>query len=313
MKRVHVVVGLLIAVAILGMSLLTETSPQATKRIEPLDLSTFAQTPPPKLLRLLFIHHSCGGQWLASPGPDQGTNCICETNPNGGGLRLLLGRNNYSVHEASYGSKIGHNTDIFDWLPKFSQQMSDILACDSQDNVHSNGISNDIVAFKSCFPNNNFKSMGSSPGNPAGPELTVWNAKATYVNLLKVFEKYPRVLFVAVTAPPLAPSRQPAWKKVAKRVLRREDGDLRTGRLAREFNNWLSSEDGWLKDYPLRNVLVFDYYNILTDDSQSDLSRYATAGGFDSHPSREGNGKAAAAFVPWLNRAVRRAGLVELL
>jgi hypothetical protein len=310
MRRVNLVVLLLFGVAI-GMSLLTETAPRATEAVERLDLSTFAQTPPPKLLRLLFIHHSCGGQLLASPGPEQETNCICETNPNGGGLRRLLERNNYSVHEASYGSKIGQNTDIFDWLPKFSHQMQDILACDLQDTAYSNGVSNDIVVFKSCFPNNNFKSQGSDPGNPAGPELTVWNAKATYSGLLKLFEKCPRVLFVAVTAPPLAPSRQPVWKQVTKRMLRREDGDIRTGRLAREFNRWLSSKDGWLKDYPLRNVVVFDYYDILTDYSQSDLSRYATAGGFDSHPSREGNEKAAAAFVPWLNRAVRRAGLIE--
>ena len=64
-----------------------------------------------------------------------------------------------------------------------------------------------------------------------------------------------------------------------------------------------------MKDYPLNNVVVFDYYNLLTDDGSSDLLRYPTGGGFDSHPSREGNEKAAEAFVPFLNKAVRRAGL----
>ena len=258
MKRINLVVFLLIALSILGMSLLTETASRASKRVDRLDTSMFAEGRPSKQLQLLFIHHSCGGQLLASPGPEQGTNCICDTNPNGGGLRLLLEQNNYSVHEASYGSNIGQDTDIFDWLPKFSHQMADILACDKQDTLYLNGVSNEIVAFKSCFPNNNFKSMGNSPGNPAGPELTVWNAKATYGCLLKLFQQYPHVLFVAVTAPPLAPSRQPLWKQMAKRMLHREDGDLRTGRLAREFNNWLSSKEGWLKDYPLRNVVVFD-------------------------------------------------------
>ena len=79
--------------------------------------------------------------------------------------------------------------------------------------------------------------------------------------------------------------------------------------LAREFNHWLSGEDGWLKDSHLTNVAVFDYYHILTGYGASDLSCYPTGGGFDSHPSREGNEEAAAAFAPFLNRAVRRAGL----
>ena len=55
--------------------------------------------------------------------------------------------------------------------------------------------------------------------------------------------------------------------------------------------------------------MVFDYYDILTDHGQSNLSRYATWGGEDSHPSREGNKLAAQAFVPFLNQAVRRLGL----
>ena len=54
---------------------------------------------------------------------------------------------------------------------------------------------------------------------------------------------------------------------------------------------------------------MFDYYDILTGKGQSDLCVYPTGDGYDSHPSREGNGKAAAAFVPFLNQAVRRAGL----
>jgi hypothetical protein len=52
---------------------------------------------------------------------------------------------------------------------------------------------------------------------------------------------------------------------------------------------------------------VFDYYDLLTGCVASDLSLYPTGGGYDSHPSREGNEKAAEAFVPFLNRAVQRA------
>jgi hypothetical protein len=68
-------------------------------------------------------------------------------------------------------------------------------------------------------------------------------------------------------------------------------------------------QDGWLKDSGLTNVVVFDYYDLLTDHGTSDLSRYPTDNGNDSHPSHEGNVKATEAFVSFLNRAVRRAGL----
>lgn len=284
-----------------------------TNVVQQLDLSGFADAPPAKTLRLLFIHHSCGGQLFASPGTDIGTNCIYVSNPNGGGLRSRLEKNSYEVHQVSYGSRIGQNTDLFDWLPKFRTQMESILTCDTQDTSYTDGRRNQIVAFKSCYPNNAFKAQGTPPGNPAGPELKVWNAKATYTALLEEFKKHPDVLFVCVTAPPLAPksSPQPLWKIWAKKILGRGNSLATSGPMAREFNNWLTDPNGWLKDYPLKNVVVFDYYHVLTGNGASCFSAYATGNGYDSHPSREGNEQAAAAFVPLLNRAVRRAGLAQ--
>jgi hypothetical protein len=284
---------------------------ETNSHISRLDLSGYDAGAPKQPLSFLFIHHSCGGQLLADAGPDSGANCIYQTHPNGGGLRARLKNATYDVHEASYKSRVGDKTDIFDWPAKFRTQMDAILACDFQDTAYSNGKRNQIVAFKSCFPNNNFQANGAGAGNAAGPELTVANAKAAYTALLEEFKKQPQTLFVCVTAPPLAPNPtpQPAWKQLAKRVLGRSEDMAAKGRLAREFNNWLAATNGWLKDYALKNVVVFDYYDILTDSGASDLLRYPTGGGFDSHPSREGNEKAAEAFVPFLNKAVKRAGL----
>ena len=257
----------------------------------------------------LFIHHSCGGQLLAAAGPNEGSNCIYKSHPNGGGLRARLEQNSYSVHEASYGSRIGDKTDLFDWLPKFRNQMQDILACDSQDAVYGNGRRNRVVAFKSCFPNNAFKSKGQTPGNPAGPELTLRNAQTAYTALLGEFQKYPDTLFICVTAPPLAPqpAHEPIWKSLAKKALGRGNGLAESGRLAREFNNWLAND--WLKESRPANVAVFNYYGILTGNGESGLSQYPTGSGIDSHPSREGNERAAEAFIPFLNQAIKRAGL----
>jgi len=275
------------------------------------DLSGYDAAAPKQRLDLLFIHHSCGGQLLADPGANDGASCIYRSHPNGGGLRARLEQNSYAVHEASYHSRVGHNTDIFDWLPKFRNDMGAILACDSQDTAYAGGRRNRIVVFKSCFPNNDFKAEGAAPGSATGPALTLWNAKAAYQPLLEEFRKHPEVLFVCVTAPPLAPKQppQPLWKRLAKKALGRGNSLDTSAPLARQFSRWLTAKDGWLKDGAPANVVVFDYYDILTGEGMSVLSRYPTGDGSDSHPSQEGNRRAAEAFVPFLNRAVNRAGL----
>lgn len=277
-----------------------------------LSLADYDASAPAHRLNLLFIHHSCGGQLLAGQGDEVGTNCVYVSHPNGGDLRARLEQNSYVVHEASYGSQIGEHTDIFDWLPKFRTQMPQILTCASQDVRLAGDERNQIVAFKSCYPNSDFQSAGTPPGNPAGPTLTVWNAKAAYTELLNEFRKHPQVLFVCMTAPPLAPKSppQPLWKTMAKKLLGRGSSLAASARLAREFNNWLTDTNGWLKGYELNNVVVFDYYDILTGHGQSDLCVYPTGDGLDSHPSHQGNQLAAAAFVPFLNQSARRAGLV---
>jgi hypothetical protein len=307
---------LLVGAAVLSMRLdITNDSADMradTHKTQPVDLSAYDASAPKRPLNLLFIHHSCGGQLLASPGPEQGTNCIYTTNPNGGGLRSRLEQNSYAVHEVSYGSRIGEKTDIFDWLPKFRDDMEQILALDFQDTSYSDDHRNGIVVFKSCFPNSAFASEGEPPGNPLGPELTLANAKAAYTALLGEFRKYPRVLFVCVTAPPLAPPEpQPLWKQLLNKLRGRQPRALTSARLARQFNNWLVDEAGWLNHSSLTNVVVFDYYDILTGHGKSDLLIYPTGGGYDSHPSRAGNEQAAEAFVPFLNRAVRRASLTS--
>ncbi len=281
--------------------------------VNPIDLDSFSAAKPDRALDLLFIHHSCGGQLLADPGEKKGENCILETHPNGGGLRSLLEADGYVVHEASRNSAVGEDTDIFHWLPKFRTMMDKVLACAHQDEVHPDGKKNDIVLFKSCYPNNMFHGMGTEPGKSEGPGLTYWNARATYTALLDEFAKQPGTLFVCVTAPPNAPklSAEPLWKFLARKVLGKEQDLAKSSAVARRFNNWLKDREGWLKGYGQKNVVVFDYYDVLTGRGKSNLSLFATGDGSDSHPAGEGNRLAAKAFGPLLNRAVRSAGLCE--
>ncbi len=319
MKKIIVLIALLVIIG--GIMLIPAggagvPEEETVATVEGLDLSGYSDANPDKKLHLLFIHHSCGGHLFAETGEKVGENCIYQTHPNGGDLRSLLADQGYSVHEASYKSEVGEDTDIFHWLPKFRDKMDKVLTCSHQDTFYTDGTRNNIVAFKSCYPNNNFVGEGKEPGKAEGPELTVWNAKASYTALLDEFKKHPEVLFVCVTAPALAQKPpldpEPLWKNLARKVMNKpRPKPLANGPLARKFNNWLKSPDGWLKDYPENNVVVFDYYHILTKEGESNYSMYTTGGGADSHPSSEGNKRAAAAFVPFINRAVRRAGLLK--
>jgi hypothetical protein len=130
--------------------------------------------------------------------------------------------------------------------------------------------------------------------------LTVASAKYTYNQLLTYFETRPDKLFVVITSPPM------------QRIPRPEN--------ARAFANWLVND--WLEEnnYPLDNVMVFDFYNVLTHPenhhrynngqiehstrAEKDTLYYDSWG--DDHPRAEGGQKATEEFVPMLNIAVNR-------
>jgi len=269
-------------------------------------LSTFSSAAPGKPLRLLFIHHSVGGRLMADPGERQPLGDeIWKSHPNGGGLRRMLEQQGYEVHEASYGSEIGSHTDRADWPATFRDKMSVVTSCALNDQRLPDGQKNQIVVFKSCFPE-----------NLLADEAAEKRAREDLTALLPVIAQHPETLFVYLTTPPLAPNvrAEPAWKYVARVVTGKPQPGprlARSGPAARRLNDWIVSPDGWLKGSTLKNLAVFDLYDVLTDHGRTNFLAFPTDGGYDSHPSREGNQKVAADFVPFLNRAVRRAGLAE--
>jgi hypothetical protein len=78
---------------------------------------------------------------------------------------------------------------------------------------------------------------------------------------------------------------------------------------ARAFTDWLTAEYG--ADVP--NVFSFDLFGIIADPeshgTRTEFQRADRPG--DSHPNEVANRTAAKALVPFLNRAVRAAGLVR--
>jgi hypothetical protein len=280
-------------------------------------------------LKLVFIHHSSGENWL---------------NDENGGLGLALMANGYFVSDTNYdwgpevsdlGGPIGSFTDTGHWWTWFrgpdSGAILEALLSESEQHApytrleQDPGGENQIILFKSCFPNS---ALDGDPGDqPAGEDnplrgldsgsgfQTVTNAKGIYVDLLETFASRPDKLFVLITAPPLQADETTAEQAAN----------------ARAFNRWLVEE--WLTDYPLPNVAVFDFYNVLTSnggspdendagaeggnhhrlrdgqveyitDQGSNTSAYAYPG--DSHPGAAGNQKATEEFLPLLDSFVRR-------
>jgi hypothetical protein len=252
---------------------------------------------------LLFLHDSVGEQLLAdAPGTGR-----TSQHPNGGGLRRALEARSFRVHDARRLSGAGDHIGLFDWLPTF-HRMDEVLRLGPGGATLPRESRNRVVLFKSCFTYNWFVGAGEPPGEPSGPVLTEANARATLRALLPLFQAQPDVLFVYLTAPPLADlPEEPVAKRLLKRALafpsRREK--LRSASaIARRFNDWAATPDGWLAGYALSNVAVFHLFDVLTGGAAATLSRYASGDGHDSHPSAEGNAEVTRKLVPFIQRAV---------
>ncbi|MBN1580270.1 MAG: hypothetical protein JXA89_06175 [Anaerolineae bacterium] len=274
--------------------------------------STDSADPPSNPVKLVFLHHSTGGNWLADVGEHE----------NAGGLGTALMNNNYYASATNYGwtaggDTIGDLTDIGHWWTWFrgpnSATYMAALYAESGQNVGGFGSwsrlasdpggENEIILFKSCFPNS---ALQGSPGDPVpsiGSNLlrgedawsehhSVANAKGIYIDLLNYFSTRQDKLFVVITAPPLS--------------------DPTYAANARAFNRWLVND--WLAGYAYNNVAVFDFYNVLTDPDNhhrfhNNAVEYVTDQGGDTlvypsdddHPNAVGGQKAAAEFVPLLN------------
>ncbi|MBN1253653.1 MAG: hypothetical protein JXA50_00045 [Deltaproteobacteria bacterium] len=248
------------------------------------------QKPPAKTVKLIFIHHSCGENWLAD---------------GHGGLGRTLAQNNYFVSDTNYGwgpDGIGDRTDITEWPdwftgPNSSRYLKALYRESGKHSPYTRSISdpggeNQIIMFKSCFPNSNLEGRPNDPPG-RGDGLSVGNAKAIYNKLLTYFATRPDKLFIAITAPPVQ--------------------DRTYSANARAFNTWLVTK--WLVGYKGNNVAVFDFYNVLTGPnnhhrfSKGSIEYVTNRGGNtlyyptngDDHPSPAGNRKATSEFVPLLN------------
>lgn len=236
---------------------------------------------------ILFIHHSCGSNWLASWD---------------GGLRdaledPALNDFDFDVHDATYGDTIGDDTDVRHWLPKFETMIDLVLTFDRSTNIYYTDPTeyNHIVMFKSCYPASDLTGDGTPPGDPYSTSKTIWNYKAAYNGCAEIFKNHPHILWVPVTAPP----RNKYDNYTKERGLN-----------AWDFNNWLRNEfvEEYREETGLNNIAPFGFFEVLanaeTHPRYPGALKDIYASGYDSHPTQAGNQAATAEFIPFINTAV---------
>lgn len=265
--------------------------------------------------KAVFIHHSSGGNWVADAW---------------GGLGDAMNDAGYFFSGIDYGwaapynSTIGDYTDIGDWWTWFMDQTvqgnsearrdnimgavyteydKDIQFGDYTRTLTDPGGENEIIMFKSCYPNSDILADNATNpediyGQPAGSNsYTETNVRALYDTILTYFKANPGRMFVVITAPPLS--------------------DATNAARARSFNNWLVNN--WLQDadWENKNVYVWDWYNVLTGVNnhhrvEDGVVVHTIASGSgnvaidayidgDDHPNAAGCQKSTTEFVPVLD------------
>lgn len=256
---------------------------------------------------IVFIHHSCGENWL------------------NGGLRTALSKKDYidEVNDIYYGDDLtpdsgrpdslggtpGDNTNMNHWICWFNDYLEGVKKFDC-----ANG-RNAIVMFKSCYPLSDISGAGKEPGDPFSSSQTTANYKSvfrkyndpagtytrngvSYKPLEQIFASNPDTFFIAVTAPPLnyGPS---------------DSTNNANAQRAREYNNWLKTD--WLSSYnannpTLKNVAVFDWFDFLAYPANhathpNRLKEEYGGNAGDSHPNSKANLESATLFGTFIDSA----------
>lgn len=217
--------------------------------------------------RMIFMHHSVGRGLLER-----------------GKLREQLLNRSILVKGATFGDELGEDTDMNFWLEKFRTRMPQILSFKAHPNQYrSDNIPNDIVVFKSCFPNSDLVADGTEPGDPSVPVRTIANYKALFAQLKLEFAKYANTLFIYLTAPPLVP----------------ESTTPENANRARVFNGWLVNEfvPSYKQETGLDNFAAFDLFAVLSDRENVLKAEYRQNIEGDSHPNTRGSRTAVEAFL----------------
>ncbi|MFZ2152791.1 MAG: hypothetical protein WAV41_01905 [Microgenomates group bacterium] len=213
---------------------------------------------------ILFIHHSTGGYLLQQ-----------------GKVRELLLQKNKHLQLWDHGYNLDKNLVKFPFLSylTFKTGLSNPLGLmtgrdfnvnisnDSPegyvktfsqkptDSTLSQILKFDIIIFKNCYPTTKITS---------DEQLTKY--QNYYQTIFKYLKKYPNKLFIVFTSPPL------------RSELTKPEYAIR----ARKLSDWVVAHQS-------RNIKTFDFFDLLSDSSNTLKRQYCRFLPFDSHPNKLAN------------------------
>lgn len=221
-------------------------------------------------VRIIFMHHSTGLGVIEQ-----------------GGVRTAFARLGYEFWDHGYNGEgltdpdgnflginwdmPGDNTDPDGWYTIFNQEVTS-----PPSNTFSHMLEYDVIIFKSCFPNADIQSEDQ------------FEAYRSYFSSIRdVIDQHPDKLFIALTIPPLVPDA--TSPEAASR--------------ARRWAEYLTSEE-YRDGHP--NLVVFDFFNLLADESGFLRADYRGEDPSDSHPNELANRTMGPIFVEFVDQAIRQ-------
>ena len=230
-----------------------------------------------KKVRILFIHHSTGG------------NLIKE-----GGLRKELARinteielwdHNYNVfpiftklvacftHLRGLSDADGQytGTDYKITLSNNSpKEYAEIFSRDPKDYTLASILSYDVIAFKNCYPTTRIKS-----------DKQLIDNISEFTKIRDAVERFPKNQFILVTPPP------------ARRETTSASQALRARQMVSVLNSLMFS-------HGIKNLHIFDFFNLLADTDGYLKKEYCRFLPWDSHPNRTANATITPIFASYL-------------
>jgi hypothetical protein len=241
--------------------------------------------------KIIFLHHSTGRLLIQL-----------------GGIRKLLHAKNkieganyefwdHDYNKIGLSGPLGNRLKISLEIPNDNTDPNGLDDIFSQpvhspaDNALSNMVLFNVVITKSCFPNSAIKT-----------EAQLDRYKFHYSHIRETISRFPNIMFILLTQPPLIPKPFPGYPDSASTNI--EDA-LR----ARKFSNWMKSND--FKNGS-SNIFVFDLFDLLaepeTATKNANMLRhgYRSFLGFDSHPNYRANRVIAPIFVEFLSENIQK-------
>ncbi len=218
-------------------------------------------------IRILFMHHSTGGNLIRDGGVRDGLSALgygfWDHGYNEEGLCNARGEptgTSFAVPD--------DNTNPDGWAAVFSEPASEPPAT-----TLGWMLEYDVILFKSCFPASNITD-----------EEMLSNYRRAFLTIRSVVDLHPDRLFIAFTPPPLVPN----------------ETDAANATRAQEWARYLTSDE-FLSGRA--NLVVFDFFSLLADTSGMLRSEYR-GDEWDSHPNEVANRAVGPLLVDFVRHAI---------